>query len=314
MKKIFKIIIWPFKTTAIGFYNVCLILSRGFYFYFYLLFSLISMIIPLGFFKKIKEFFKKMEDRPASFLLLIVLYIGFIIFTKYIYVNDVVVHVDDSDKEYVVTNDYVNEEKDEDKLKQLNLFQYFGAYSVDNINFNNLKRINKNTVSWIVVDNTNINYPVVQYSDNDYYLSHDFYNNYSIGGWVFMDYRNSSLLDDYNTIFYGHNLLNKTSFGSLVTLFNDKWYNKSNHRIVVYTDQKKYTYEIFSIYTIEPEVYYLDISHNDNYQEFLNILKGRSVYNFDVTLDNDDKIITLSTCTDDNKNRRVVHARLLSVS
>ena len=73
------------------------------------------------------------------------------------------------------------------------------------------------------------------------------------------------------------------------------------------------TYEVFSIYYIDPEVYYLQTSFFDDnsYMEFLNTLKSRSKYNYGIQLSSNDRIITLSTCTDDNKGRKVVHARLI---
>ena len=157
-----------------------------------------------------------------------------------------------------------------------------------------------------MVDGTSINYPVVQSSDNEYYLNHNYEKYLSTEGWIFMDYRNSINMDNNNTIFYGHNLTNKTSFGSLSNVFSDDWFNNSNHYIVVLTENKKYVYEIFSYYIIEPESYYLN--NNIDYS----ILKNRSLRDFNVSLESNDKIITLSTCTDDNKNRRVVHAKLIN--
>ena len=126
-----------------------------------------------------------------------------------------------------------------------------------------------------------------------------------------MDYRNSPSMEDKNTIFYGHNLLNKTAFGSLANLFTDKWFNKSNHRITIRTESGIYTYEVFSVYYIDPEVYYLQTSfyNDETYKEFLDTLVSRSLYNFNVELSTDDQIITLSTCTEDNKNRKAMHAR-----
>mgnify|MGYP002627390419 CR=1 FL=1 len=128
-----------------------------------------------------------------------------------------------------------------------------------------------------------------------------------------MDYRNDINMSDDNTIFYGHNLLNKTSFGSISNIFTKKWFNSSNHYIIVRTPTKKYVYEIFSIYYIDPEVYYLqnNFYSDSEHKAFLDKLKGRSKFKFSATVSTNDKIITLSTCTDDNKGRKVVHAKLI---
>ena len=159
-----------------------------------------------------------------------------------------------------------------------------------------------------MVDGTNINYPVVKGKDNSFYLDHDINGNLKTSGWVFMDYRNDSKLSDDNTIIYGHNLANKTAFGSLDNLFEDKWFKESNHLIVVRNKKKKYVYKVFSVYESSPETYYLQNNVYEEYLEFLNTLKSRSIYDFKIKLNEKDRILTLSTCTSDNKNRKVIHA------
>ena len=93
------------------------------------------------------------------------------------------------------------------------------------IDFNSLLGVNDQVVGWLSVDTTNINYPIVQTKNNDYYLNHDINKSLSGSGWTFMDYRNNPDMSDDNTIFYGHNLLNKTAFGSIDNIF------KSNKKI-----------------------------------------------------------------------------------
>ena len=83
-------------------------------------------------------------------------------------------------------------------------------------NIESLKQKNKDTVGFIKVNGTNISYPVLQSSDNEYYLRHSFDNTYSQAGWIYMDYRNDSTLKDRNTIIYGHNMLNNTMFSELI--------------------------------------------------------------------------------------------------
>ena len=174
-------------------------------------------------------------------------------------------------------------------------------------------KVNKEIVSWISVDSTNINYPIVKSDDNEFYLNHNINKSYDSSGWIFMDYRNNSDLSDFNTIFYGHNLINKTSFGSVSNMFTDKWFETSNHNIVVANKNGKYTYKIFSVYYSEPDSSNLQTNYDNKieYLDFLNMLKEKSKFNFSEELNENDRIITLSTCTDDNKGRRVVHAKLI---
>ena len=99
--------------------------------------------------------------------------------------------------------------------------------------FKSLLDINKDTVGWLKINNTNIDYPVVQTTDNEYYLNNDFehYKNYN--GWIFADYRNNMEDLDENTIIYGHNkYLNETMFGSLNKVLDDEWLNNSDNLII----------------------------------------------------------------------------------
>ena len=208
-----------------------------------------------------------------------------------------------------------SKENDNDNLllsKELNLYRIYGKYGIQDIHFDELRKANSDVVAWIIVEGTNINYPVVQTSDNDYYLTHSFDKSYSFGGWVFMDYRNDTDMSNSNTIIYGHNLLNKTAFGSISSIFNSK---SENIHIKIITTEHVYLYKIFSVYYIDPEVYYLqnDFFNDDDYGNFLNTIRQRNIISVDNSVSTDDKIITLSTCTDDNKGRKVVHAKLIEV-
>lgn len=182
------------------------------------------------------------------------------------------------------------------------------------VDFTDLLKKNEETVAWIKVNNTNVNYSVVQHNDNEFYLKHDFYKNYNIAGWVYGDFRDDFKYFGNNTILYSHNMTNRTMFGSLVWCLKESWYtNEENHYIKLSTPYSNTVWKIFSIYTIKPEVYYLKTSfeNNDEHTEFLNTLKERSIYNFNENITNKDKILTLSTCTDDGTKRIVIHAKMI---
>lgn len=182
----------------------------------------------------------------------------------------------------------------------------------DTLNINELKSKNNDTIGWIKVNNTNIDYPFVQSNDNNYYLTHNFNKKKTSAGWVFLDKRNNKNLNNKNNIIYGHSRKDKSMFGTLKDTLNKKWYkNKDNLIIKITTETKEYNYEIFSIYTIEKENYYLQtvFKTSKEYKTFLNILKERSIYNFNINLENTTSILTLSTCYKENQ-RVVVHAKL----
>lgn len=182
-----------------------------------------------------------------------------------------------------------------------------------NVDFNELKTINESTKGWIKVNGTTINYPFVQSSDNEYYLNHSFDKSYNEAGWIFLDYRNNIVTLDKNTIIYGHGRLNKTMFGSLKNIINSDWYNNTdNHIIKMSTENENTLWQVFSVYRIPTTSDYLQINFsNDNvYISFLEKLKNRSIFNFNTTLNKDDKIITLSTCYNDF-DKVVMHAKLI---
>ena len=179
-----------------------------------------------------------------------------------------------------------------------------------------LKRQNSDTVGWINVNNTNINYPFVHTSNNDFYLNHSFDKSYNAAGWVFLDYRNSINFSDRNNIIYGHSRLDKTMFGSLNKVLNSEWYSsKDNHIIRISLENENTLWQIFSVYKIKTETYYIttNFDSDDDYLNFLNIIKDRSLYDFNTNLNITDKILTLSTCYSDTE-RTVVHARLIKRS
>lgn len=181
------------------------------------------------------------------------------------------------------------------------------------VNFDDLLKINNETKGWIQVNGTNINYPFVQTSNNDYYLTHSYDKSYNQAGWVFMDYRNDTESLDKNTILYAHGMNNKTMFGSLRNILNSSWYNNTNNHIIkLSTPTENTLWQVFSVYHIETTNDYIqtEFTSDEEYQTFLDMLKGRSAVSFDTTLNTTDKILTLSTCY--NKTDKVVmHAKLI---
>jgi sortase B len=183
--------------------------------------------------------------------------------------------------------------------------------------FSTLQEINKDTIGWLTVNNTRIDYPVVQAKDNDYYLRRDYYQNKNRHGWIFMDYRNNPDELNENTIIYGHNLANQTMFGTLRYALNSYWYKKSANQIITFnTPNENMKFQIFSIYTIPTTNDYLDITFptTDAYQAYIDLVKGRSIYDFNIEVTTDDKILTLSTCANGNDKRLVIHAKLIKES
>lgn len=178
------------------------------------------------------------------------------------------------------------------------------------VDINYLIKMNKDTVSFLIVRNTNIRYPIVQTKNNSYYLNHSFDKTYSSSGWPFMDYKNNKDLTDQNTVIYAHARKDNSMFGTLKNTIKKNWYlNKSNHIITLITKDKTIHYQVFSTYTIKDEDYYIQTNIKD-YSTFLKTITKRSVYNYNLKPNTSDLILTLSTCYTNNK-KVVLHAKRL---
>lgn len=227
----------------------------------------------------------------------------------------------DQIQEKVVDDTKVKEKEDNDNTEQINppeneaddYWDYIKMNLLE-VDFNDLLAKNSDTIGWIQVQGTNINYPIVQTTNNDYYLNHAFDKTENKAGWVYMDYRNNAVDFNQNTIIYAHSRYNGTMFGSLKNILNSSWYtNKENHIIRLSTPTENTMWQVFSVYTIAKESYYItpSFSTTESYQEFLNTIKGRSEVDFSGTVSIGDKVLTLSTCKDNFGNRIVMHAKLI---
>lgn len=177
-----------------------------------------------------------------------------------------------------------------------------------------LLTINPDVVGWLKVNNTNIDYPVVKASDNDFYLKKNLYKESDMNGWIYMDYRNSVESLHKNTIIYGHNMYySGVMFGTLHKAINKNWYGKNENLVISFnTMYETMNWQIFSIYKVNKTQDYLhiDFANDKDFLDYISLIKNRSINNFGIDIIPKDKIITLSTCTGDNE-RLVVHAKLI---
>lgn len=183
--------------------------------------------------------------------------------------------------------------------------------NVDNVNFSDLIKKNNDTVGWLKIPNTNIDYPVVKSLDNSFYLDHDFYSNKNVYGWIFADFKNGFPILSWNTILYGHNTSVGIMFGDLINFLDEDWYkNEENKYIYFSTTEMNYKFEIFSVYKINNTNDYLSVDYKDG---FIDMIRNRSFIDFNTDV-NDEKIITLSTCYKSSSSgvKLVVHAKMIN--
>ena len=170
-----------------------------------------------------------------------------------------------------------------------------------------LKSINNNYEMWIEIPNTKINYPIVQGKDNEYYLKHNFKNESNMSGTIFVDC-NNNIDEDKNIIIYGHNMRNGTMFNNITKFKEESFFNNNNNTINIIRNNILYQYEIFSIYVEDESKVSLEIEFTDN-DAFVNYAlneASKSMYNKNIIITEEDKIITLVTCSYEYTGARTI--------
>ncbi len=263
---------------------------------------------------------KKRKFKWSSLIILIALLV--FIYSSF----KIVIWFIDNHKNNKIINDItdqitINEEISEnviksEEIKEDDPYWDFIKMNLMDVDLTNLISINNDTVGWLKVLGTNINYPFVQASDNKYYLTHDFYKHYNGAGWVFLDYRNNKELNDQNNIIYAHGRANETMFGSLKNVLTNDWLNNQNNFVIeVSTKDKNSLWQVFSVYKVPNTNDYIETKFNneDDFNNFINKLINRSIYDFKTTVNKNDHILTLSTCYNDNI-KVVLHAKIIKIS
>lgn len=187
------------------------------------------------------------------------------------------------------------------------------------IDFTRLKEINEDIVGWIVIEDTQINYPIVQGSNNSYYLNHSYDKKWSGYGSIFMDYSSSNDFSNYNTFIYGHHTQNGSMFGELYKYMDESFY-QSHPYFRIYTPKSNYVLDVFSVYVddTESDSYKQEFSSLEDYEKYIDAILSKSKYKTNVNIDyKKDKIVTLYSCSHErsrNKNDRYfIHTILRSV-
>lgn len=182
----------------------------------------------------------------------------------------------------------------------------------------NIKDINKleneyeGATGYIDIPNTNISYPIMQGEDNSYYLKHLPNGDRNKMGSIFLDYRNNGF-NDKNTIIYGHNFNNGTMFSDLLNYKSFEFYKKhSNYKI--YTSDKVIEVAIFAVYIADATKDELPINfESTDFEDYLDMVLESNLINSEVSIDSEDNLITLCTCSNGSwKNRLIVIGKVLN--
>lgn len=173
--------------------------------------------------------------------------------------------------------------------------------------FDGMLKINPDSKGWISQGNQ-ISYPILQGTDNEYYLEHTAYYSENKSGSIFIDHRCKDGLESRNCIIYGHDMLNNSMFGSLIQ-YSSKSYYDQNPTFDIYVGYKHYKYYVFAAYETPAigDTYTYDFANDEEFHAYLEACWARKLYSTNVeSVSTEDKIITLSTCTRHDDNKRFI--------
>lgn len=184
----------------------------------------------------------------------------------------------------------------------------------NNENIENLKEFNDDIFAWIELDNTNINYPIVQADTNTEYLKEGYDGEYSVSGSIFLDYRNNKKFTDYYSIVYGHHMDKGLMFGDLDLYKDEKFFNE-NKTGKLYLQDVTYDIEIFAcslVSAYDRNIFSVEERSNIQKIDFIYYIKENSIFYRDIDLNENSNIIAFSTCANDiTSGRLVLFAKVL---
>ena len=233
---------------------------------------------------KQKKIFKK-----VIFIILIIIFICSILYiAKYIYNSHKGAEEQNIIENVVINEEEITEEKTENMLK-----------------LEELQKKNSEIVAYIQIDGTKISYPVLQTTDNDYYVTHNYKKEYSETGAIFLDKDSDLNKPSTNFLIYGHRAKNGTMFEDLINYKKEKFY-KEHPIIKLTTPTEDAEYEIIAVflsriyYKSEKNVfryyYFIEAQNEKEYNEYVNNSKKASLYDTGKTAKYGDQLLTLSTC------------------
>lgn len=178
-----------------------------------------------------------------------------------------------------------------------------------------LRDINPDVVGWILIPDTDINYPLMQGQDNDYYLNRTWDKQSNAMGSIFLEHLSSADLTDFNTIVYGHNMNDGSMFAGIREYRNREFW-EAHPYVYILSDLGVYRYEIFAAYmaNVKSNTYGISFPSETSRRSFLDKALQDSVIDTGLEPETTDRILTLSTCSGAGYSHRwVLQARLKMV-
>lgn len=175
------------------------------------------------------------------------------------------------------------------------------------IDLSALKKVNDEVIGWIAIPDSDLSYPLLKGKDNQYYLNHTWKKEHNPVGAIYLDCQVDSGLDDFNTIIYGHRMRNLSMFGTL-KFYADIQYWEKHPYIYLAVENGVYRYRIYSAYeaALDKNTYSINIADQNTKKDFFRYGVEHSVIDTGVVPTEDDRVITLSTCTGSGHSTRWV--------
>lgn len=185
-------------------------------------------------------------------------------------------------------------------------YQVYKPSEENELSFKDLKNKNSDVLGWINVYGTKIDYPLLQGEDNQKYISMNSLGDYSLAGSIFLDYRNKPDFTDFNTIIFGHHMEKSAMFGDLERFFEKDFFEQNRYGRLHY-DSKDHGIEFFAFMEVDAfdsRIYKIPVDQIQAKQEYLEIITNQSKYYRDIGVSTDDRLVVLSTCTQNTTNGR----------
>ena len=243
------------------------------------------------------------QSHKVKPIILIILYIIFIVGICYISYYLYNCHKNKTDNTNILNNVEIdNTQIAETKTERM-------------LQLEELQKENQEIIGWLEIEETNINYPVCQTNDNDYYLTHNYMKEKSSSGSLFLDKDFDLINGSSNYLIYGHRNKQGLMFEDLIKYAKEDFY-KEHTKIRFTTNKEDSTYEIISVfysrvyYKSEQNVfryyYFVNAENEEEYNEFVNNAKKLSIYNIETTATYGEQLLTLSTCEYSQEDGRFV--------
>lgn len=178
-------------------------------------------------------------------------------------------------------------------------YEIYKPTQEDSMSFDEFCRMNSEVFGWLTVYGTGIDYPLVQAEDsNDKYLNMDASGNYSLTGSLFMDFRNQSNFNDFNSIIYGHHMEKGAMFGDIGNFLEKEYFNSHRYGSLYYggQDHGLEFWAAIKVNAYDLDVYQPAITEEAARQDYLNLIREKAVQIRDIGATKEDKLVLLSTC------------------